>query len=420
MKKFAWLILLIWLLPNGLAQAKTDLQDLINETPANGTLQLKKGEYEGPFTISKPITIIGEEGVMITSEAEGIIVDNVNGLMLQDIQFETKKTPLKVTNSKQVEMIDLQFVIQEESVYFENIEQLILEQLNVSSESKKHFSQKPNGIDIFKSNDIKVNDLEITNLQDGIYFERIEDVSIKNSKSTFGRYGIHFMYGKRINVEQNFVSNNVTGLMLMIVEDLKVEKNTVLRQLMINSNGLYLYDVKDASVRHNEFLENTVATVWNSVRETTFSENVFQSNSTVVEAKKSPKVVVEDNQFIGNILAARSDKYMFMLQSNMYDDYTGYDFNRDQIGDTPHQTYTSFGQWMVRKPVYQYFIEAPSVVLLNKMDEQAKTKDSHQLTDETPVMPESNDSFTWNVQWLQLILALASISLVYLVWRKLR
>lgn len=421
MKKILLFLLFLGLFPAHLtAHANVDVQQLIDETPANGTLKLEQGTYEGPFTLTKPITIIGEKGVKIKSKSNGFIAKKVEGITLEQLEFKTKKAPLQIDSSEQVHLEKLTFFIQKESVHLNNITGLTLKQLDVSSDSKKHFSQKPNGIDVFKSNNIAVDGLTMTNLQDGIYFERVEDVSVKSTTSTYGRYGIHFMYGKRIELRENTVTNNVTGLMLMIVEDLTVEKNVVKRQLMINSNGLYLYDVQRATVQQNDFLENTVATVWNQVRNTTFRENVFQSNSTVVEAKRSPDVVVNDNEFIGNILAARSDKHLFILDHNMYDDYKGYDFDRNNIGDTPHQTYTSFGQWMVRKPVYQYFIEAPSVVLLNKMDEQAKTTDANVLIDETPVMPESNDSFTFEIKWLELLFAVASITSVYLIWRKLR
>lgn len=41
--------------------AAESLQQLIDETSPNSTLYLKNQTYEGPVTITKPITIIGDK-----------------------------------------------------------------------------------------------------------------------------------------------------------------------------------------------------------------------------------------------------------------------------------------------------------------------------------------------------------------------
>lgn len=84
-------------------------------------------------------------------------------------------------------------------------------------------------------------------------------------------------------------------------------------------------------------------------------ENRFQMNQTALEGTKvDERSIIMNNQFTGNILTARSDNRGLRLIHNFYDDYTGLDVTGDGFGDIPYVAVSSFGQWMVRQPVYQF------------------------------------------------------------------
>lgn len=400
--------------------AAENLQQLIDEAPINSVLTLKAKTYAGPVLINKPLTIIGVEGTVIESKTTGISIEKTADVKLENITFKTVQQPIFANEVIGLTLSKLTFSLQDEGVELRKMNQLVIEHNYMTGLKEAHFSKKPNGYEIYESKGIQIDNVKVQNVQDGLYFERIENIKVTNTISESGRYGLHFMYGSEVTLQYNTVSNNVTGLMLMIINQLDVSYNTVLRQLALNSNGLYLYDVQQATIQQNDFFENTVATVWNRVSDTTFEHNLFQSNGTVFEAEKSPAVEVRNNIFNGNILVARSDKAGFILENNMYDDYDGYDFDGNGIGDTPHQTYTSFGQWMVRKPVYQYFIESPSVVLLNKMDHETETTDTALLVDPLPKIATLNTNLQREIVWWQLILGFSSIVLISFGWRKLQ
>jgi len=402
------------------SMAAENLQQLIDEATPNSILQLQNKTYSGPVNITKPITIIGDERTKIDSETTGISIQNTENVVLKSLQFKTKKAPITVDDSKSVELTDLQLKIDEEAIHLQNVENALIKNVQIEGIQDVHFSKKPNGMNVFDSSKIHVEGVQIDNIQDGIYFEEVEDVHVSKAQVKNGRYGLHFMYGKQIELTKNTVQHNVTGFTIMVVTDVLVQDNVIEKQLALNSNGIYLYDIERATVSNNVIKENTVATVWNNVRDTTFTENIFQSNGTVVEGTKSPTVLVENNQFLGNILTARSDKNGFVLQKNHYDDYSGYDFNNDGYGDTPYQSYTSFGQWMVRKPVYQYYVEAPSVTLLNTLDKQLPASAKNILVDTSPVMQIEEQTTQRQMNWLQLIGGAAAIFLLLFIWRKYR
>ena len=108
-------------------------------------------------------------------------------------------------------------------------------------------------------------------------------------------------------------------------------------------------------------------------------------NQTALESIRSDASnTAKQNQFIGNLVNVRSDQEGLTLQHNYYDDYSGIDLDDDGTGDEVYVALQSFGQWMVRKPVYQYFIESPSVVLLNTIDKQTNNTTKELLVDASP------------------------------------
>ena len=402
------------------SMAAENLQQIIDEAAPNSTIQLENKVYSGPVTITKPLTIIGDKRTKIQSETTGISVQQTQNVVLKSLQFKTKKAPILVNESESIELTNLQIKIDEEAIQLQNVKNATISDIQIEGIQDVHFSKKPNGMNVSDSSNIHVERARIENIQDGIYFEEVENINVSHTFVKSGRYGLHFMYGKQIELTNNTVQHNVTGFTIMVVSNVLVQENVIEKQLALNSNGIYLYDIETATVKNNVIKENTVGTVWNNVRDTTFTDNVFQSNGTVIEGEKSPTVLVQNNQFLGNILTARSDKNGFMLQQNHYDDYKGYDFNNDGYGDTPYQSYTSFGQWMVRKPVYQYYVESPSVVLLNTLDKQMPTSEKNILVDTSPVMQVEGQTPQRQIHWLQLMSGAAAIFLLLSIWRKYR
>ncbi len=147
--------------------------------------------------------------------------------------------------------------------------------------------------------------------------------------------------------------------------------------------------------------------------------NHFQMNQTTIEGTKvDDQTVVYNNQFTGNILTARSDQQGIQLSSNYYDDYVGTDLKNDGTGDVPYVAVSSFGQWMVRQPVYQYFVESPSVVLLTSLDQQINKSARTVLVDETPKLMKDQSVKKVDIDIAQFLLGLFFILSSVWLWKR--
>mgnify|MGYP003450645882 CR=1 FL=1 len=70
--------------------------------------------------------------------------------------------------------------------------------------------------------------------------------------------------------------------------------------------------------------------------------------------------------------------------------------------------------------VYQYYIEAPSVTLLNTLDKQLPTSAKNILVDKSPVMQLEDQTPQRDIHWLQLVGGVIAIFLLLFIWRKYR
>lgn len=402
------------------AYAEQSVQTLIDNAQAGSIVQLENKTYEGPIVISKPITLKGTEGTKIVSDEDGIIVQNVRDVQIDSVQIEAKKIPLFVTKSENIHVSNMNIRLHNEGVKISDSSQLFISNLQVLGTKEGHFSEKPNGLNIFTSKAVELDGVHVENVQDGIYFETVDGASVKNSYGAKGRYGVHFMYSDNIEITNSHMENNITGFAIMVVKNAKVSGNIVEKQLSLNSNGMYLYDAENVQINNNLVKENTIGLLWNKIRTVSIAGNTFQSNGTVFQSVQAIDVSVSGNEFFGNILTARSDNNGFLLTNNYYDDYEGYDLDDDGFGDTVYQSFTTFGQWMVRKPVYQYYVESPSVVLINSLDRKLGVSEDGLLVDEHPVVesPQQNEKHEPNL--IQTVFGIFLTALVIFAWRKMQ
>ena len=149
-------------------------------------------------------------------------------------------------------------------------------------------------------------------------------------------------------------------------------------------------------------------------------DNIFSSNQTAIEFTVADKNnTVTNNDFVGNILNIRSDGSDSRIDKNYYDDYDGNDIDDNGIGDTNYVALQSFGQWMVREPAYQYFIESPAVIMLNQMDKQTNRVETNQLVDSTPMMePTSAFHKEYAFHLWSFLIGLIMLTGAICLWRK--
>lgn len=416
-----WVAFFAMLLLFALPVKADTLQQQIDKTPEGGTLTLFEREYMETAVIRKPITIVGGEGTQLMSDGDKpvLTIKDTNDVRLKGLHFLQSGSAVVVKNSSQIVLDDLDMIQMFSGVQVYDSKDVTIEHLTLKGIDGQ-FASKGYGLAVFKSSDIRLAHNEVTSVQDAYYLEHTKDVTVTNNVATDSRYGLHFMYADGIKAEHNTLQQNVTGIMLMLAKNASLQYNNISLQWDWNSSGFTLYNAENIVAKNNIFSGNRTGILSQTLKNAHIQHNVFSSNQTAIEFTAADKNnIVSENDFIGNILNIRSDGSDSIIDKNYYDEYGGDDIDSNGVGDTSYVALQSFGQWMVREPAYQYFIESPAVVMLNQMDKQTNRIEKNQLVDRTPMMAPTSDFKKEHAFHLwALIIGVIMLGGAIFLWRK--
>lgn len=397
-----------------------DLQQTIDS--AKDVVIIHEGEYKANITISRPIKIIAEGNVLIkpANPNEPILtIANTKQVSIDGLNLDTSKNAIQIKEAQAVQLTNITIQNVHSGIEIYNSKNIEIKNTSVTG-NNKHYGNKGNGISIYNSNDILVEENNMNKVQDGVYIENVNDIKVRKNRVENSRYGTHLMYSKNFVAEENVYQKNVTGLMVMMTENGKILKNEVSYQDGFNGTGVTLYDVNGVEIDENNVAGNRVAISIQKTSGVRLVSNKFQMNQTAIESIKSDKSNnATENYFVGNLVNVRSDSIGITLEKNYYDDYSGIDMDGDGIGDEFYVALQSFGQWMVRKPVYQYYVEAPSVVLLNEIDKVTNKSEQQLLVDKKPLTEShKNDRKAISINYWQLTIGLMLLIGCVIVWKR--
>ncbi|WP_456960557.1 right-handed parallel beta-helix repeat-containing protein [Lysinibacillus sp. TE18511] len=419
MKKIGF-ALLFFLFISQTVYADFDVQHAIDAAKPGEVVHIPAGRYHGNFIVTKPIMLKGEEGTELIAEKNepALRIENTANITVENINLSGKNKAIVASNVDGLELHKLQIKDVHSGVHIQRSKNVRIHEVNVTG-NVGHYSRKGNGLAVFKSENIMIENNTIEQVQDGIYVEDVKRIVVQRNKVTNSRYGTHFMYTSDAEALLNTYHHNVTGLMIMMTTDIHLERNTVENHVYFNGYGMLLYDVQQAKIKHNTIKNNRTGVALQKSSNVQIETNDFQMNQTALEGTKvSDDTKASNNNFTGNILTARSDKQGFKLESNYYDDYSGIDLEGNGLGDVPYVAVSSFGQWMVRQPVYQYFVESPSVILLTSLDQQINKTEKNMLVDHTPRLAAEGTKEKNKINVVQMLLGLSLILSSLWLWKR--
>lgn len=416
-----WIAFFATLFMFTLSASADTLQQQIDKTPAGGTLTLFDREYMETAVIKKPITIIGGEETLLMSDSDKPVftIKNAENVTLKGLHFLQSNAAVVVKNSSKIQLDKLEMIQMFSGVQVYDSKDVTIKGLTLKGIDGQ-FASKGYGLAVFKSSNVTLDHNNVTSVQDAYYLEHTKDVTVTNNIATDSRYGLHFMYADGIKAEHNTLKRNVTGIMLMLAKNASLRYNDISLQWDWNSSGFTLYNAENIVAENNVFSGNRTGILSQTLKNAQIQHNIFSSNQTAIEFTAADKNnTVTNNDFVGNILNIRSDGSDSRIDKNYYDDYDGNDIDDNGVGDTNYVALQSFGQWMVREPAYQYFIESPAVIMLNQMDKQTNRVETNQLVDSTPMMePTSAFHKKYAFHLWSFLIGLIMLTGAIFLWRK--
>lgn len=416
------------------------IQEAIDQASEGSTILVNKGQYNGNLLIEKPVQLIGEEGAIIAGDGHGHVIEvkastvTIENFIIEKSGKRDTDAGIWVESSHNL----IQNNVLKEVHYGIYIQKGRLNRIienNITSYDG-HFSNKGNGVHLYYAEETELTGNEIQQVQDGIYFDFAKDSIVKGNKVEGSRYGYHVMYAKKGFLTENISTKNITGIMIMGADDFTITDNVITENLDYRGHGILIFDSDRINILNNRVTFNNTGLSLQDARDSKIENNIFAGNYIGLDLKdKNERNSMINNNFIGNIVQTKIFTSVEPMdlngQGNYWDDYSGMDLNGDGIGEIPYESGKLFDKLVEENPMLQFFFESPTIKLWSSIEKifpafsGEKGMDRYPYTQ--PVRSEANVvgadvERNWKAGLIGMVMLSLGIYIFYrgrvLIWKK--
>ncbi len=328
-------------------ESYSSITQAVEAASPGDTLIIGSGVYREPtIYIDKPLTLLGINYPVLDGESSRqLVVIQADSVTVQGIAFENvgvsyveDRSAIKVDDAHDCRIIDNRLSANFFGIYLAKSSgcQILHNDIRASGTTE---SGSGNGIHLWYSKDNFIAHNHISGHRDGIYLEFVEDTRVEDNMSTLNlRYGLHFMFSDRNSYRRNVFRDNHAGVAVMYTKNVIMDGNTFEDNWGTAAFGLLLKDITDSSVSNNTFHQNTIGVYVEGSDRINFDHNNFTRNGWAFKIMANSY----DNQFRYNNLkgntfdvSTNGRNTEVLLERNYWDEYKGYDLDKDGIGDVP-------------------------------------------------------------------------------------
>jgi nitrous oxidase accessory protein len=366
------------------------------------TLVIKKGDYaEGNIIVNKKLIIIGEDFPIIDGKAIGEIFTvksndvHISGLQIQNsgISYLEENAGVRLDEVRNCSVTNNRFINNFFAVYLAKSADCIIANNYISS-MKKRETNSGNGIHLWYCRDITIENNKIFNHRDGIYFEFVRNGKIINNDSENNlRYGLHFMFSDSCKYTNNTFKNNGAGVAVMYTKNVLMTENHFEHNWGPASYGILLKEISDSKIEKNIFDENSIGLYMEGCSRVTIEKNNFTQNGWALKLMaNSMDNFFYDNNFMTNSfnISTNSRQNFNTFEKNYWDDYKGYDLDKDSFGDVPFRPVTMFSMMIESHPISLVLLRSLFIDILNIAESIIPAITPEALIDPKPRMRMAN------------------------------
>jgi len=376
----------------------TSITETIAIASSGDTLLIKGGLYqEGEIIINKPIVLLGvNKPILDGGSVAGVIsifADSVviKGFVIQNVglSYTNDYAAIYISKSKHFTiennvLKNVFFGMLVEKSHFGRIHN------NVVSGEVKEEHNSGNGIHLWHSDHVRITENQLSHLRDGIYFEFVSESHVANNISQENlRYGLHFMFSNHNDYYDNAFINNGAGVAVMFSKFINMKRNRFYKNWGTASFGLLLKEIYDAEIEDNVFEENTIGINVEGSTRINYSNNSLIKNGWAVKiAGGCYANIFNNNNFVGNSFDVSYNSKMNdnAFRGNYWSSYTGYDLDKDGVGDVPYRPVKLFSYIVNQTPETIVLLRSLFIDILNFSEKVSPVFTPDNLVDATPKM----------------------------------
>ena len=382
----------------GKAERFTGIGDAVKAAFPGDVIRVLPGFYqEGNIIIDKKIHLLGIDFPVIDGNQKDeiftVVADSVriSGFHLQNcgMSFVKDLAGIRVDQGAHCVIENNRLFNTFFGIYLKNARDCVIRDNYVEGLAKDEFSSG-NAIHIWYSKNITVEGNTCLQHRDGIYLEFVEFSTIRNNTSEKNlRYGLHFMFSNNDDYRGNVFRENGAGVAVMFSKNIIMEDNLFEKNWGSNSYGLLLKDITDGEIVRNRFHRNTIGIYGDGANRLRMAHNEFSQNGWALKILGScygNQITV--NNFLDNTFDVITNATVNNnhYHGNFWSDYTGYDLDRDGVGDVPYKPVKLFSYVTSRVPQAIILLRSPFVDLVNFAEKVMPSLTPQTLEDAAPLM----------------------------------
>lgn len=378
------------------------IQQGIDLAEDGDTVLVQKGIYkEVNITVDKAIRLVGENQPVIDGQDKGeilkILADGVtvDGFKIKNVgtSYTSDYAAVRVIKRKDFIIQNLEMEKLFFGIYLEKANHGKVLNNKILGDAVNEYNSG-NGIQLWYCKNVEVRGNTVQNVRDGIYLEFSDNVQISHNRSRNNlRYGLHFMFSNHDVYEHNIFENNGAGVAVMFSKFIEMRKNTFKNNWGTASFGLLLKEINDATISGNIFLENTVGINIEGSNRIQYVNNDFKGNGWAIKVRGACYGnIFEKNNFLYNSFDISYNSHLNdnKFNHNFWSNYTGYDLDKNGIGDVPYRPVKLFSYIVNRTPETIILLRSLFIDIIDFSEKVSPVFTPDNLMDNNPKMKPIN------------------------------
>lgn len=360
------------------------LQGAIDSASSGSVIRLSKGIYKGNIVINKPISILAkEDGVIIEGLENGNVITiksphvKLEGLIITKSgrRADLMDSAVFINNAQHIAIENCTIKDSLFGIFMDNVRSSMILNNTISS-IDENIGLRGDGLRLWFSHNNTIKNNKFIKSRD-IVLMRSNDNTIVNNYMQECRYALFIQHGKNNQIQNNTIKESAVGVMLEGSMDTNITDNTIAGHHGAQTSlGILLKGASNIHVEKNSLGEcNQALYIDNSpkMRETKnwiLDNKIMYSTRGLNFKNHSIKNVIKNNELFGNMDNIMTDNRSGRtneneIEGNYWDDYEGFDINKDNIGDSSYKKFLYLDQLWVDNPELLFFYGSPILSMLN-------------------------------------------------------
>ena len=381
------------------------IAETLNRAAPGDTLRLSPGTYAERVTITKPVTLVGNdttlegpgEGSVITVDAPDVVVEGLT-ILGSGSSHETIDSGVQLTKKATRAVVRGNIVLGNlYGIDIHGAKDSLVTGNYIEGRRDKVMNRRGNGIYVWNAPGAVVDGNDVRYGRDGLFVNSSKKNTFKNNRFRDLRFAVHYMYVNQSEVTGNTSIGNHLGYAIMFSKRVKVTGNLSRND---RDHGIMMNYANHSEVTGN-VVENggeKCAFLYNA-NSNQFTGNLFQGCDIGVHfTAGSAKNEITGNAFMGNrtqvkYVSTKWAEWSADGRGNFWSDFAAFDLDGNGIADAPFRPNDVMDHVLWTQPSAKLLLGSPAVQLVRWSQSAfpallpGGVMDSHPLMQ--PVAPET-------------------------------